>query len=320
MGVIFAAGGLLLLSWGAERFIYGAAALARRLGVSTLVIGLTIVALGTSAPEFWVNLTAQLRTVPAMAFGNVVGSNIANIGLVLGLSAVFFPIAVSSRILKREYPLLIGMTLVLGVMGLDGVLEPLEGGLLALALSGYLYWALTTAKEDELDPFLTETVAEVPPPLGASRATGWLVLGLITLILGSWGLVDGATHLASTFGVSDFVIGLSVVAVGTSLPEVATSLAAVFKREHDLIVGNVVGSCLFNILFVLGIPTLLGALPIGSEALWRDLPVAFGLTLLLGPLFWNREEGGYQINRIEGGVLVIGYGGYITWLYCSAMG
>lgn len=307
--------GLLLLVWGAEGFVRGAAGLARNLGVSTLVVGLTVVSLGTSAPELLVNLSAQYQGTPAMAFGNVVGSNIANIGLVLGISALLLPLGVHSQVLRREYPLVLGATLVLFLMVIDGGLELVDGALLSLGVIAYAVWTVRTARAGADDPYLAEASEGVPGDLTAPRAAVWLGIGLVGLIVGSRVFVGSAADLAATFGISDLVIGLTLVAFGTSLPELAASLAAVVKREDDLVVGNVVGSCLLNILLVLGLPTLFGDLPAGSEAIWRDLPVLLGLTLVLGPIFLNGARGIYRINRIEGGLLVVAYGVYIAWVF-----
>jgi cation:H+ antiporter len=312
--------GLLLLVWGAERFVHGAAGLARRLGVSTLVVGLTVVAVGTSAPELLVNLTAQYQGVPDMAIGNVLGSNIANIGLVLGVSALILPLSVHSQILRREYPLVLGVTVLLGAMIFDGRLDAFDGSFLLLGLVGYGIWTLRSADEVSDDPFLAETVAEVPEPLPVGPAVFWLVLGLVTLLLGSRALVDGAASLAAAFGVSDLVIGLTVVAFGTSLPELAAALAAVAKREDNLVVGNVVGSCLLNLLLVLGVPALVGGLPAAADTLWRDWPVLLGLTLVLGPVFFAGPRtpfGLARVGRVEAGVLLAVYAGYIGYLFTT---
>ncbi|MEF8793320.1 calcium/sodium antiporter [Thiohalorhabdus sp.] len=319
MDILFDVGlavvGLLLLVWGAEGFVRGAAGLARNLGVSILVVGLTVVSLGTSAPELLVNLSAQYQGAPAMAFGNVVGSNIANIGLVLGISALLLPLGVHSQVLRREFPLLLGATLVLFLMVIDGGLGLVDGVLLSLGLVAYAVWTVRIAPAGADDPYLAEASEEVPEDLTALRAAVWLGIGLVALIVGSRVFVGSAAELAVAIGVSDLVIGLTLVAFGTSLPELAASLAAVVKREDDLVVGNVVGSCLLNILLVLGIPTLFGGLPAGAEAIWRDLPVLLGLTLLLGPIFLNQARGTYRINRIEGGLLVVVYGVYIAWVF-----
>ena len=307
--------GLLLLVWGAEGFVRGAAGLARTLGVSTLMVGLTIVSLGTSAPELLVNLTAQLQGTPSMAFGNVVGSNIANIGLVLGLSALFLPLGVHSQVLRREYPLVVGATGLLLVMVLDGRLGLYDGLLLLLATAAYSVWTVRAARAGAEDPFLSEASEDIPEALSRGRAALWIAVGLAGLVVGSRFLVDGAADLAAAFGVSDLVIGLTLVAFGTSLPELAAGLAAVAKREEDLVVGNVVGSCLLNILLVLGLPAALGGMPAGPEALGRDLPVLLVLTLVLGPIFLNGARGRYHINRLEGGLLVVAYLAYIAWVF-----
>jgi cation:H+ antiporter len=307
--------GLLLLVWGAEGFVRGAGGLARGLGVSTLVVGLTVVSLGTSAPELLVNLSAQYQGTPAMAFGNVVGSNIANIGLVLGMAALLMPLGVHSQVLRREYPLLVGASLVLVIMVVDGHLDMVDGLLLGLGAVAYAVWTIRVARAGTDDPLLTEVAEDVPGALPTGRAALWIAVGLAALVAGSRMLVMGAADLAAGFGVSDLVIGLTVVAFGTSLPELAASLAAVAKREDDLVVGNVVGSCLLNLLLVLGLPSLLGGLPAGPEALTRDLPVMLALTLVLLPIFLNGARGRFHINRWEGGLLLVGYAAYIAWVF-----
>lgn len=308
-----AVGGLLLLVAGAEVFVGGASALARGLGVSALVVGLLVVSVGTSSPELLVNLTAQLRGVPEMAMGNAVGSNIANLALVLGLAALFWPVTVHSQLLRREYPLLLGATLVFAAMCLDGSLGRLEGLLLVAGLIGYLGWSLRGTRDSPEDTLVTESAAEAPPQLSVPWASLWLVLGLAALVGGSWLLVTGAKGVALELGLSPLVIGLTVVALGTSLPELATSLAAAAKGESDLAVGNVVGSCLFNLLGVLGVPALLGALPAGSELLYRDLPVMLGLILILAPFFLIGGRGGIRIDRWEGALLALFYPVYVAW-------
>lgn len=308
-----AVGGLLLLVAGAEVFVGGASALARGLGVSALVVGLLVVSVGTSSPELLVNLTAQLRGVPEMAMGNAVGSNIANLALVLGLAALFWPVTVHSQLLRREYPLLLGVTLIFAAMCLDGSLGRLEGLLLVAGLIGYLGWSLRGTRDSREDTLVTESAAEAPPQLSVPWASLWLVLGLAALVGGSWLLVTGAKEVALELGLSPLVIGLTVVALGTSLPELATSLAAAAKGESDLAVGNVVGSCLFNLLGVLGVPALFGALPAGSELLYRDLPVMLGLILILAPFFLIGGRGAIRIDRWEGALLALFYPVYVAW-------
>jgi len=308
-----ALGGLLLLVAGAEVFVGGASALARGLGVSALTVGLLVVAVGTSTPELLVNLTAHVEGVPEMAMGNVVGSNIANLALVLGLAALLWPVTVHSQLLRREYPLLLGAALVFAALCLDGALDRLEGMLLVAGMIGYLGWGLRGTRDSPEDTLVRESAAEEPPRLTVPWASLWLVLGLAALIGGSQLLVVGAQGVALELGLSSLVIGLTVVALGTSLPELATSLAAAAKGESDLAVGNVVGSCLFNLLGVVGIPALLGALPAGSELLYRDLPVMLGLTLVLAPFFLMGQRGSFRIDRWEGALLALFYPIYVAW-------
>ncbi len=308
-----AVGGLLLLVAGAEVFVGGVSALARGLGVSALSVGLLVVSVGTSTPELLVNLTAQLEEVPEMAMGNAVGSNIANLALVLGLAALLFPVTVHSQILRREYPLLLGVSLVFAALCLDGALDRLEGVLLVAGMIGYLGWSLRGTRDSLEDTLVTESAAEAPPQLTTLWASLWLVLGLAALIGGSQLLVTGAQGVALELGLSSLAIGLTVVALGTSLPELATSLAAAAKGESDLAVGNVVGSSLFNLLGVLGIPALLGTLPADPELLYRDLPVMLGLILILAPFFLIRGRGAFRIDRWEGALLALFYLIYVAW-------
>lgn len=312
--------GFVFLVWGADRFVAGAAATARNLGVSPLIIGLTIVGFGTSAPEMLVSAVAAWQGNPGLAVGNAIGSNIANIALILGLTALIVPLATNSRLLRRELPLLM-VTMLAGLLLLvDGELSRLDGVLLLLGLLALIIWMVRTAlAERNGDPLLTEFSAEIPRDMSTSRALFWLGLGLLILLISSRILVWGAVGIAELLGVSDLVIGLTIVALGTSLPELAASILSALKGEPDIAIGNIIGSNLFNLLAVLGIPGLIHPLGIGDDVLFRDYPVMLGLTLALFVMAYGIRGPG-RINRIEGALLLACYFGYQTLLYFSTRG
>lgn len=247
--------GLVILVWGADRFVLGSAALARSLGIPPLLIGLTVVGFGTSAPEILISTTAALKGSSGIAIGNALGSNIANIGLILGAASLFLPLRVKSDILLREYPLLLLVSCGAFALMIDGQLDEIDGMamLAGLALSMFLLVRIGLHRRDH-DPLAEQMEAEIPSGLSAPAATGWFLLGLATLIVSSRLLVWGASEVALALGISDLVIGLTIVAVGTSLPELAATIMSAIKNEHDLAIGNVVGSNIWNLLAVLGIP------------------------------------------------------------------
>jgi len=312
--------GLILLLWSADRFVEGAASVARHFGVPALLIGLVIVGFGTSAPEILVSALASSQGNPGIALGNAYGSNITNIALVLGITALISPIAVQSDILKKELPVLLAVTLIAAWQLLDGDISRIDGlvllGLFA-ALMGWSIWQGTRAPEDNMGAeFEQELVQRAMPPL---RATIWLVIGLAVLIASSRLLVWGAVEIAQSFGVSDLVIGLTVIAIGTSLPELASSLIAARKGEHDIALGSIVGSNMFNTLAVVGIAGTIHPMTVEPAVLSRDLPVMAALTISLFVLGhgWRRGQG--RINRIEAGLLVTAYIAYTTYLITSLM-
>lgn len=304
-----------MLVWGADRFVIGAAATARNLGVSPLIIGLTVVGFGTSAPEILVGSVAAWLGNPEIAVGNALGSNIANIGLILGLTAILVPLTVHSNILAREYPLLLLATLVGAAVIMDGDLNRLDGVILLVMLGGLLYWIVRVALNERggQDPMSAEFDAEIPEDMAQGRATTWLVIGLVALLASSRLLVWGATEIAVAFGISDLVIGLTIVAVGTSLPELAASIASARKNEPDIAIGNVIGSNMFNILAVLGVPVLIQPTAVSAEVLTRDMPLTIGLTVLLYFIAVGNAGHG-RITRMEGGALLaifLAYQGFL---------
>ncbi len=310
--------GLALLVWGSDRFVFGASATARNLGVSPLVIGLTIVGVGTSAPEMLVSATAALQGNPGVSIGNALGSNIANIGLVLGVTALVRGVLVRSRIFRLEFPVMFGVMAFAWVLLGDGLLDRSDGLVLSLAFVILLLFMLAIAvRARRSDPLRREFAKEIPTDVSTAKALLWFVVGLATLLLGSQAMVWGAVSIARSFDVSDLLIGLTVVAVGTSLPELATSITSVLKNEPDIAVGNVIGSNMFNLLPVLAIPGLIAPTAVPPEALQRDFPVMLTLSVALVVMSWGFRGSG-RIARWEGGVLLLAFIGYQGLLYVSA--
>ncbi len=307
--------GIIALVWGADRFVLGAAGVARNLGVSTLVIGLVIVGFGTSAPELLVSAMAGLAGSTGLAVGNALGSNIANIGLVLGTTALIVPLAVHSGVIKREFPVLLLMSFGALLLLLDGELGRVDGVILLTTLVLLIYWTVRLAmRERDHDPLQAEVVEEIPETLGMGAALLWLLLGLVVLLVGARMVVWGAVNIAQAFGVSEVIIGLTIVAIGTSLPELAASVMGALKGEPDLAIGNVVGSNLFNLLGVLGLPAVIHPAVLDSSVLQRDYPVMLALTVALFLLAYNWRRTP-RIGRSGGLVLLGAYGAYMTTLY-----
>ena len=311
---------LAALVWSADRFVLGASRSARALGLPALFVGLTVVAMGTSAPELLVSATAAVQGSPGIAIGNVLGSNIANIALILGLTAVIAPIAVYSRLLRREFPVLILTTALAVVLMANNQLTRLDGLILLAAFMGLLGWLGWLARQGPGDDPLVS--GHAPPDTTHNalwRNLLWLMVGLLVLLLSARLLVWGAVNMARELGVSETVIGLSMVAIGTSLPELATSMAAVLRRQFDIAIGNILGSNMFNILAVLMLPALLapGSLPAGI--LVRDLPLMAALTLLLYVMCrgWPSP---YSITRREGAILLAIFIAYQAWLFMAGGG
>lgn len=307
--------GFALLFWSAGRFVSGAAATAHGLGVSTLVIGLVVVGFGTSAPEMLVSATAAWRGDTGLAIGNAVGSNIANIALVLGATALLRPLEVHSRLLRRELPMLLVVSLFALVLLANGRLGRIDGVLLLGALVALLYGLVRLARSGEKGEALTrEYTDRLGPALPMHNALLRLIVGLAGLLAGARLLVWGAVSMAQSLGVSDLVIGLTVVALGTSLPELATSVAGALKDEPDIAIGNVIGSNMFNLLAVLGLSGLIrpGAVPLGVFD--RDLPVMLALTAALY-LMAAGLRGPGRIGRWEGVVLLAAFGTYQYGLF-----
>ncbi len=309
------AAGFVLLVWAADRFVSGAAGVARALGVSPMIVGLTIVGFGTAAPEILVSAMAALAGNPALGIGNAIGSNITNIALILGTAALVAPLTVRSATLRRELPVLAGIMLVsLGLL-MDGELERIDGVVLLTGLVAFIGWLIHLARRSTNDdPIAEEFMAEMPAPITLPAALLWLAVGLIVLLVSSRLLVWGAVNLATTLGISDLVIGLTVVAIGTSLPELAASVIAARRGEHDIAVGNVLGSNIFNLLAVMGLPGVIrpGAIP--GAVLTRDFPIMIGLTLAFFFLAWGVGKRGY-LSRFSAALLLASFGAYQLILY-----
>ncbi|MCL1038990.1 calcium/sodium antiporter [Shewanella submarina] len=307
MTILAIVGGFLILTFGAEALVRGASAVALRLGIAPLVIGLTIVAFGTSAPELAVSLKSALAGNSGIALGNVIGSNIANIGLILALTALIRPIKVQSQMVKRDIPLMIAASVLFWFMLFDGELGFVDGLILVIALISYLVFSYISSKNsnEEIDVDTT--------PQNPLLSTVLIVVGICMLVGGGILFVDGAVDLAKAFGVSEVVIGLTIVAIGTSMPELVTSVVAALKGESDIAIGNVVGSNLFNILAILGITSLIQ--PVSSAGLQNfDFAVMLALAVVLLPFAWT----GLRIGRREGGVLLAAYLAYISYLVINA--
>jgi len=314
------AAGLALLVWSADRFVDGASSTARHFGMPALLIGMVIVGFGTSAPEMVVSALAATQGNPGIALGNAYGSNITNIALILGLTALISPIAVHSSVLRKELPILTGITLLAIWQLWDGDLTRLDALVLLGVFAGLMGWTLFQGlrqPEDSLGQEVKQELDAHAMPL--RRSLFWLVLGLVLLILSSRVLVWGAVDIATRFGVSDLIIGLTIVAVGTSLPELASSLIAVRKGEHDIALGNVLGSNLFNTLAVVGIAGMISPMSVGSELLARDLPVMAALTVALFVIGYGFRGAG-RINRVEGGLLLGVFAVYTGVLIASVFG
>jgi cation:H+ antiporter len=310
IGAIIA--GLILLVWSADKFVEGSATTASHFGMPPLLIGMVVVGFGTSAPEMAVSALAASQGNPGLALGNAYGSNITNIALILGITALLAPIAVHSQVMRKELPIMILVTAFAGWQLWDGDLSRMDAVGLMLVFGLLIGWSIFQGlrqPDDALAKEMTEEVHTMP----VRKALLWLVVGLLLLIISSRILVWGAVDLASMFGISDLVIGLTIVAVGTSLPELASSIIAARKGEHDLALGNILGSNLFNTLAVVGIAGLIAPMSVAPEVLTRDFPVMAALTLVLFAMCYGFRGPG-RINRLEGGALLLAFVAYTVYL------
>ncbi|WP_029132755.1 calcium/sodium antiporter [Sedimenticola selenatireducens] len=306
--------GLALLVWSADRFVEGAAATARHFSMPPLLIGMVVVGFGTSAPEMIVSAIAASQGNPGLALGNAYGSNITNIGLILGLTALISPILVQSLVLRRELPILSAVTALAAWQLWDGEITRNDALVLLALFGGLMSWTIWQGIRKKADTLGSEMDRELNiQTMRIGQAIFWLSIGLLLLIVSSRILVWGAVTIASGFGVSDLVIGLTILAVGTSLPELAASIVAIRKKEHDIALGNILGSNLFNTLAVVGIAGIIHPMSVDPDVLVRDIPVMAVLTLSLFLVGYGFHGPG-RINRFEGAILLFGYIGYTTYL------
>lgn len=313
------AAGLLLLIWSADRFVEGSASVARHFGMPPLLVGMVVVGFGTSAPEMAVSALAALQGTPGIALGNAYGSNITNIALILGLTALISPVAVHSQVLRKELPILTLVTLLAAWQLWDGGLSRADSLVLLGLFAALMGWTIRQGLRRRLDPFgreMEQALEVKGMPLG--KALAWIAAGLVLLIASSRLLVWGSVRIAQGLGVSDLIIGLTIVALGTSLPELASSLIAIRKGEHDIALGNVLGSNLFNTLAVVGIAGTIHPMNVDSDVLSRDVPVMMALTVSLFLIGYGFRRPGL-INRFEGVSLLACYVGYTAYLVAGVL-
>lgn len=314
LAIIYLLAGLVLLYFGAEGLVRGSSSLALRLGLSPLVVGLTVVAFGTSSPELMVSLRAALAGQSDISVGNVVGSNICNIGLILGLCALITPVATSSQIVRIDIPIMLGITALSLVLMADGNIGRTEGIIFVFILVVYVTFSIYLARRQPADALGAEFGEEVKiSKRGLAIDIAMVIGGLALLVFGARFLVDGAIIIARTYGWSEALIGLTIVAIGTSLPELATSLLAAIKKESDIAVGNIVGSNIFNLVGILGVTAIVHPLR-ATGISGVDLGVMAGFSLLLWPMAYYQQ----RITRTEGAMLLLGYFAYVFWLVRAA--
>jgi cation:H+ antiporter len=313
-------GGLVMLVWSADRFVEGSAATARHFGMPPLLIGMVIVGFGTSAPEMLVSTMAALQNSPGIALGNAYGSNITNIALILGVTALIGPIAVHSKVLRQELPILIAVTALAAYQLRDGELSRLDAGVLLGVFAALMAWSIGQGLRQRADALSGEMERElVVHAMPLPRALSRVALGLVVLLISSRLLVWGAVEIARGLGVSDLIIGLTIVALGTSLPELASSITAIRKGEDDIAVGNVIGSNLFNTLAVVGIAGAIRPIDVAAEIFSRDIPFMSLLTVVLFIISYGFRGQG-RITRPGGAVLLAAYFAYTALLVVNAFG
>jgi len=312
--ILLVIAGLVLLMWGADRFVHGAAAAARNLGVAPLMIGLTVVAFATSAPEILVSVVAAVQKEPGLAIGNAIGSNIVNIGLVLGVTALIRPIKLESATLRREMPALLAVSLLTVSLFLDSYLSHIDGVVMLTGLVIVMVWlARLGLRSAANDPIKRDFEAEIPSDVSMRMAVVWLLIGLGTLLVGADLLVDGAIGIAQILGISEVVIGILVVALGTSLPELAVSLASALKGEYGLAIGNIVGSNIFNLLAVIGVAAAIEPSALAPTVLSLHIFVMVAFTLVLFAMTYD-YNGSAELSRIEGMALLLAFIAYDSYV------
>lgn len=313
--------GLIVTVWSADRFVDGASGIAKHFKMPPMLIGMVIIGFGTSAPEIAVSVQAAIEGNSGISLGNAIGSNITNIALVLGVTAIIAPIIASSSVLKKEVPMMLGAMFLALILMLDGSLSVTDGIILLFAFVLTMGWSIFEGLKKKKDNYTDEVEIEIANKGTSVKSSAlWLVLGIVLLIVGSKIFVYGAQNIALSLGISDMVVGLTVVAIGTSLPELASSIMAARKGEHELALGNVLGSNLFNILIVVGIAVVISPMSIPSEVITRDMFTAIVLSfiLLVVCLPFSKKVG--SINRFDGVLLVVVFIMYTTWLVLDTLG
>ena len=314
VNILLVVAGLALLIWGADRFVHGAAAGARNLGVTPLLVGLTVVALATSAPEILVSVVAALDGEPGLAIGNAIGSNIVNVGLVLGMTAMIRPIKLESATLRREMPALLAVSLLTVSLFLDQFLSRIDGLVMLTGLVIVMVWlARLGMRSAANDPIKIDYEAEIPSDVTMTMAIVWLTVGLAILLVGAKILVYGSVGIAEELGVSEVVIGVTIVAFGTSLPELAVSLASALKGEYGLAIGNIVGSNIFNLLAVIGVAATIQPAALAPSVLSLHIFVMVAFTLVLFAMTYDYDGKG-QLSRLEGTALLAAYIAYDAYV------
>lgn len=309
--------GLVLLVWSSDKFVDGSVGLAESLGMSKAMIGLTIVALGTSAPEIVVSIMSALAESPQLALGNAVGSNIANMGLVLGVTALIAALPVKSGLLRQDLPALIAVTAAVGFLLSDGVLSQADA-MAMLAMLALLMYLMFRYKKEHSDEMIEPDTEEEIPDLGLKESITWFVIGTVVLVVSSRILVWGAIDVARAMDVSEVVIGLTIVAIGTSLPELAASVASALRKHHDIALGNIVGSNILNLLAVLSAAAVILPIEASTDNLIRDYGAMSAITLLLAAfILYPRKN--RQLSKFEGATLLACYFGYLALLYHQTM-
>ncbi|MCK5818526.1 MAG: calcium/sodium antiporter [Psychromonas sp.] len=311
--------GFVLLIWSGDKFIFGASNTARSFGISPLIVGVVIIGLGTSAPEMLVSAMAAINGKTGISIGNAIGSNIANIGLVLGLTALFYPLKIHNKLVKREMPILLALILLSYFLLWDGRLDFIDGVVLFSVLFAIFTYAVFATKKSEDDPISQELIDELPEKTTRKAALKWLFIGIVVLISSSHILVWGAIAIAKFYQVSDLIIGLTIIAIGTSLPELAATIIAARKKEFDLAIGNIVGSNIFNTLGVIGISGLIYPSGFDPKVLTRDYPImiGFSIVLMIFTIAWRKRKNG-RLGRFKGALLLIAYVAYSAWLFIEA--
>ncbi|MCP5093736.1 MAG: calcium/sodium antiporter [Gammaproteobacteria bacterium] len=312
--ILLVIAGLALVTWGADRFVHGAASAARNLGIAPLLIGLTVVAFATSAPEILVSVVAATQKEPGLAIGNALGSNIVNIGLVLGITAIIRPIKLESATLRREMPALLAVSLLTVSLFLDSYLSRIDGAVMLTGLVIVMVWLVRLGIRSAVnDPIKRDFEAEIPTDVSMTMALVWLAIGFGTLLIGADLLVDGAIGIAKLLGVSEVVIGILVVALGTSLPELAVSLASALKGEYGLAIGNIVGSNIFNLLAVIGIAATIEPAALAPSVLSLHIFVMVAFTLVLFAMTYD-YDGKAELSRMEGVALLAAFIAYDSYV------